>query len=139
MPAISGTAFPPSGSWVQFGPGDAGPGDTPFAEWTAPHPATKPDVRSSPDDVVSLAPTGGTTGLPKGVMNTNRSLSAFATHLMMAAHYGSEDAIVNLAAAPMTHTAGLLSLPPPPAAAPSSCSRSESGGRGRCHRAVRGD
>ncbi len=29
---------------------------------------------------------------------------------MMAAHYGSEDAIVNLAAAPMTHTAGLLSL-----------------------------
>ena len=43
-------------------------------------------------------------------MNTNRSLSAFATHLMMAAHYGSEDAIVNLAAAPMTHTAGLLSL-----------------------------
>ena len=39
-------------------------------------------------------------------MNTNRSLSAFATHLMMAAHYGSEDAIVNLAAAPMTHTAG---------------------------------
>ena len=96
--------------WVQFGPGDAGPADTPFAEWTAPHPATKPAVRPSPDDVVSLAPTGGTTGLPKGVMNTNRSLSAFATHLMMAAHYGSEDAIVNLAAAPMTHTAGLLSL-----------------------------
>ncbi len=61
--------------WVQFGPDDAGPADTSFAEWIAPHPATKPAVRSSPDDVVSLAPTGGTTGLPKGVMNTNRSLS----------------------------------------------------------------
>ena len=98
-------------------------GAPPSPSGSPPHPATKPAVRSSPDDVVSLAPTGGTTGLPKGVMNTNRSLSAFATHLMMAAHYGSEDAIVNLAAAPMTHTAGLLSLPPPPAAAPSWCSR----------------
>lgn len=97
--------------WVQFGPDGVGSGgNTSFAEWIAPHPATKPADRSTPDDVVSLAPTGGTTGLPKGVMNTNRSLSAFATHLMMAAHYGSEDAIVNLAAAPMTHTAGLLSL-----------------------------
>ncbi|WP_427173417.1 class I adenylate-forming enzyme family protein [Arthrobacter sp. 92] len=102
LPAVS--------QWVQFGPDDAGPADTSFAQWIAPHPATKPAVNAAPDDVVSLAPTGGTTGLPKGVMNTNRSLSAFATHLMMAAHYGSEDTIVNLAAAPMTHTAGLLSL-----------------------------
>lgn len=96
--------------WVRFGPDSAGSADTSFTEWIAPHPATSPAVRHDPDDVVSLAPTGGTTGLPKGVMNTNRSLSAFATHLMMAAHYGSEDAVVNLAAAPMTHTAGLLSL-----------------------------
>ncbi|KRE81690.1 class I adenylate-forming enzyme family protein [Arthrobacter sp. Soil763] len=103
--------------WVRFGEGpgaDAGAapvsGAVPFSEWVAAQPATKPAVENFPDDVVSLAPTGGTTGLPKGVMNTNRSLSAFVTHLMMAAHYGSEDAVVNLAAAPMTHTAGLLSL-----------------------------
>lgn len=71
--------------WVRFGPDGSGPADTSFAEWIAPHPATKPAVDPAPEDVVSLAPTGGTTGLPKGVMNTNKSLSAFATHLMMAA------------------------------------------------------
>jgi len=110
--------------WIRFGteagndvrPGDDRPGDvpapgaTPFGKWITGQPRTKPAVKAAPEDVVSLAPTGGTTGLPKGVMNTNRSLSAFVTHLMMAAHYGSEDAVVNLAAAPMTHTAGLLSL-----------------------------
>ncbi|WP_026539374.1 class I adenylate-forming enzyme family protein [Arthrobacter sp. 9MFCol3.1] len=107
--------------WIRFGADPAGPGTadaegpgapaaTAFSQWIAAQPATKPAVKASPEDVVSLAPTGGTTGLPKGVMNTNRSLSAFVVHLMMAAHYGSEDAVVNLAAAPMTHTAGLLSL-----------------------------
>lgn len=106
--------------WIRFGPDAAAeaagsaapgtPGTTPFSQWIAAQPATKPAVDAAPEDVVSLAPTGGTTGLPKGVMNTNRSLSAFVAHLMMAAHYGSEDAVVNLAAAPMTHTAGLLSL-----------------------------
>lgn len=107
--------------WIRFG-SDAGgvdvaigndtrdPAATSFDAWVASQPPTKPSVNASPEDVVSLAPTGGTTGLPKGVMNTNRSLSAFVAHLMMAAHYGSEDAVVNLAAAPMTHTAGLLSL-----------------------------
>ena len=100
--------------WIRFGTdsGAAGPtpGATAFSQWIAAQPTTKPAVSAAPEDVVSLAPTGGTTGLPKGVMNTNRSLSAFVAHLMMAAHYNSEDAVVNLAAAPMTHTAGLLSL-----------------------------
>ena len=100
--------------WIRFGTDTGAAGPTPgaasFSQWIAGQPPTKPAVNASPEDVVSLAPTGGTTGLPKGVMNTNRSLSAFAAHLMMAAHYGSEDAVVNLAAAPMTHTAGLLSL-----------------------------
>jgi acyl-CoA synthetase (AMP-forming)/AMP-acid ligase II len=96
--------------WIRFGSDLQDGAAIRFSEWIAAQPATKPAVNADPEDVVSLAPTGGTTGLPKGVMNTNRSLSAFVTHLMMAAHYGSEDAVVNLAAAPMTHTAGLLSL-----------------------------
>jgi acyl-CoA synthetase (AMP-forming)/AMP-acid ligase II len=63
------------------------------------------------DDVVMLSSTGGTTGMPKGVMNTHRSAQTFCAHFMISCHYGAEDKPVNLAAAPMTHTAGLLSLP----------------------------
>ena len=37
------------------------------------------------DDVVMLSPTGGTTGTPKGVMNTHRSVQTFVAHYMLAA------------------------------------------------------
>ena len=63
------------------------------------------------DDVVMLSSTGGTTGKPKGVMNTHRSCQTFAAHFMLACPYGADERPVNLAAAPMTHTAGLLSMP----------------------------
>jgi len=49
--------------------------------------------------------------MPKGVMNTHRSLQTFCAHYTIACTYKSEDKPVNLAAAPMTHTAGILSLP----------------------------
>ena len=63
------------------------------------------------DDVVWLSPTGGTTGMPKGVMNTHRSLQTFVAHFMIACGYRDGERPVNLAAAPMTHTAGVLALP----------------------------
>ena len=63
------------------------------------------------DDVVAISPTGGTTGVPKGVMNTHRSIQTFAAQFMISCSYGALDHPVNLAAAPMTHTSGLLSLP----------------------------
>lgn len=74
-------------------------------------PDTPPDIRYEDDDVVCILPTGGTTGLPKGVMNTNRSIGTFCTHFMLGATYPNDTYPVNLAAAPMTHTAGVLSLP----------------------------
>ena len=58
-----------------------------------------------------LSATGGTTGMPKGVMNTHRSAQTFCAHFMIGCPYGADDRPVNLAAAPMTHTAGLLSVP----------------------------
>ena len=79
--------------------------------WTRDQPSSVPNVEVDLDDVVSLSSTGGTTGLPKGVMNTHRSLQTFCAHWMIACPYGSEEHVVNLAAAPMTHTTGLLSLP----------------------------
>ena len=82
-----------------------------LADWVAGQPATPPGVAFDMDDVVVIAPTGGTTGVPKGVMNTHRSLQTAMAHLMIGCPYEDEHRPVNLAAAPMTHTSGLLSLP----------------------------
>lgn len=81
-----------------------------FDDWLADAPETTPDMDYDMDDVVALMPTGGTTGLPKGVMNTHRSLSVMVVHQMLAMSYDEGETIVNLVAAPMTHTAGLLTL-----------------------------
>ncbi|GAA3146490.1 class I adenylate-forming enzyme family protein [Nonomuraea roseoviolacea] len=89
---------------------EAGADDVALRDWTAGHPDTPPPVRFAMDDVVAVAPTGGTTGEPKGVMNTHRSLSVMVAHQMMALAYPAGAPVVNLAAAPMTHTAGLFSL-----------------------------
>ena len=87
------------------------PGARSLASWVADQPATPPNVAVDMDDVVMLSATGGTTGKPKGVMNTHRSAQTFCAHFMIGCPYGAEDPPVNLAAAPMTHTAGLLSVP----------------------------
>jgi acyl-CoA synthetase (AMP-forming)/AMP-acid ligase II len=88
----------------------AGTDDAALLDWTAGQPDTPPSVPFAMDDVVAVTPTGGTTGEPKGVMNTHRSLSVMVAHQMMALTYPAGAPVVNLAAAPLTHTAGLLSL-----------------------------
>lgn len=79
--------------------------------WVAQAASTRPSVPFDMDDVVMLSSTGGTTGHPKGVMNTHRSLQTFIAHFMLACPYDADENPVNLAAAPMTHTAGLLAVP----------------------------
>lgn len=79
--------------------------------WIHAQPASKPHVHVEMDDVVAVVPTGGTTGLPKGVMNTHRTYQTGFAHLMIAFPYTELDKPVTLAAAPMTHTSGLLSIP----------------------------
>lgn len=86
-------------------------GSLQLAPWVESMPRMRPDLLVDLDDVIMLSPTGGTTGEPKGVMNTHRSLQTFCAHYLMATPYGPNDRIVNLAAAPMTHTAGVLTLP----------------------------
>jgi acyl-CoA synthetase (AMP-forming)/AMP-acid ligase II len=97
------TALPAVRLWVCV--------ETELEPWCAGQLATMPEVDVQMDDVVMLSPTGGTTGMPKGVMNTHLSLQTFVSHYMLACHYDSAARPVNLAAAPMTHTAGVLSLP----------------------------
>ncbi|MCY1332853.1 Long-chain-fatty-acid--CoA ligase FadD13 [compost metagenome] len=91
---------------------DAEGADAPsLATWCEGQSATRPEVPYDMDDVVMLSPTGGTTGMPKGVMNTHRSTQTFIAHFMLACAYRDGEKPVNLAAAPMTHTAGLLAVP----------------------------
>lgn len=62
------------------------------------------------EDMMAIMPTGGTTGRPKGVMQTNRNLSLSVLNGVINSPYAPGEAIVNLAAAPMTHSAGFLSM-----------------------------
>jgi acyl-CoA synthetase (AMP-forming)/AMP-acid ligase II len=78
--------------------------------WLAQAPSTAPDVRYEMDDVVAIASTGGTTGMPKGVMNTHRSLAVCLAHVLMSLQYRADERIVNLAALPMTHASGVFCL-----------------------------
>lgn len=80
-------------------------------DWCAHQASIKPDIIAEPDDVFIIMPTGGTTGRPKGVMNTNRAIQTCLAHFFMAFTYRDGTKPVNLAAAPMTHTSGLMSLP----------------------------
>jgi acyl-CoA synthetase (AMP-forming)/AMP-acid ligase II len=87
------------------------PDSTSLENWIAAQPNSKPKVAVDQDDVVAISPTGGTTGTPKGVMNTHRSLQTMVGHILVNLTYRGNDRPVNLAAAPMTHTAGMISLP----------------------------
>lgn len=82
-----------------------------LAQFISGQPATPPVIEYQPDDVIMLGATGGTTGLPKGVMNTHRNLATFFAQYSMTMTYRPGEPVVNLAAAPMTHTAGNVSLP----------------------------
>ncbi len=82
-------------------------GDVPDLEtWAAGFPATPYRSAARVDDVVAIRGTGGTTGLPKGVMVTHRVYGA-----MMANWFASMPVSgrpVHLAVAPMTHAAGAV-------------------------------
>ena len=90
---------------------EALPGAASLDQFVAGQAATPPAVDYGPDDVVMLGATGGTTGLPKGVMNTNRNLATFFAQYSMATSYRQGEQVINLVAAPMTHTTGNMSLP----------------------------
>ena len=52
-----------------------------LTDWIKDQPSTRPAVAVDMDDVVMLSATGGTTGLPKGVMNTHRSVQTFCAQV----------------------------------------------------------
>ncbi|MGO2112019.1 MAG: AMP-binding protein [Pseudoclavibacter sp.] len=82
-----------------------------FDDWIASAPAA-PDERLAMgpvDDVAMIAGTGGTTGLPKGVLLTSRNLETMSAIMLMSYPLGHRPRY--LALAPLTHAAGVLSFP----------------------------
>jgi acyl-CoA synthetase (AMP-forming)/AMP-acid ligase II len=81
--------------------------DDEFVEWLAQRdPVEQSDP---PDDLAMLVGTGGTTGLPKGVMLTARNLETMTALTLMG--YPFEGRPAYLALAPLTHAAGVLCFP----------------------------
>lgn len=70
--------------------------------------AGQPAIEVSPDDIAALFYTGGTTGLPKGVMLTHGNLVANAFNKILACSLSADD--VFLAAPAMFHVAGIAPL-----------------------------
>lgn len=93
--------------WLAHGGGVAGVDDF-WILADKPGPAT-PANDARAEDVVRVAYTGGTTGQPKGVMLSHRSLVAQAVGTMVACR--SVDDQRFLCAAPISHAAGALIVP----------------------------
>ena len=63
-----------------------------------------------PDDTVMLVGTGGTTGRPKGVVLTDRTIETLTALALMGYPFGAGRPVY-LAMAPLTHAAGVLCFP----------------------------
>jgi fatty-acyl-CoA synthase len=81
--------------------------DDEFEEWLAQGVPVAP--ADPPDDLAMLVGTGGTTGVPKGVMLTGRNLETMTALTLMGYPFAGRPAY--LALAPLTHAAGVLCFP----------------------------
>jgi long-chain acyl-CoA synthetase len=82
-------------------------GTTDLAEFVAEHRGqTPPPVQLGPDDVAFLTYTSGTTGVPKGAMNTHRNVVFTAQVYRDWVRAGRDGAIFGIA--PLFHITGLI-------------------------------
>lgn len=88
--------------------GDAPEGMSAMAKLMNGQPNHCEPVEVDEDDVASYCYTGGTTGMPKGVMLTSRNIIANAFHLQSMMQYTDEDSYLHIA--PMFHLADAASL-----------------------------
>ena len=68
------------------------------------------EVLVDPEDLSLVMPTGGTTGRSKGVSLTNRNINTFVATCLYIFGYEHSVTPISLAAAPLTHATGLMSL-----------------------------
>jgi len=83
--------------------------DRELERWLADAATTEVEQADPPGDLAMLVGTGGTTGLPKGVMLTARNLETMTALTLMGYPFAGRPAY--LALAPLTHAAGVLCFP----------------------------
>lgn len=87
---------------------DQGTGHAPcLADWVTGYSDVAPAVEVKPDDLVSIPLTGGTTGMPKGVMLSHSNFCAYDYAMRRGMNAGDA---VWLCAAPMTHVGGRIAI-----------------------------
>lgn len=79
-----------------------------LAGWAKAQPSDPIRIAWDPEAMCMLRGTGGTTGRPKGVMNSNRNFETNIAVFLSCTHFDAPP--VYLACTPMTHAAGVLSF-----------------------------
>jgi long-chain acyl-CoA synthetase len=99
--------------WISFGAAttDTTEGYAAYEDVLAEQPQTRPTVTIDPDDAAWLFYTSGTTGRPKGAIETHRNLLAMIQHFMLelGADLGPDDVMLHLA--PISHGSCSVGLP----------------------------
>lgn len=101
--------FPAVKHWVAFGGTDEGYES--WEEWVASESPNRPELSIEPDDPAWLFYTSGTTGKPKGAIESHRNLLAMTQHFLL--ELGSDlaptDVILHLA--PISHGSTSVGMP----------------------------
>ncbi|MBM3540709.1 MAG: long-chain fatty acid--CoA ligase [Alphaproteobacteria bacterium] len=101
MAAAIRALAPSVAHWVAIGRGHAG--DTPHESLLDGRPETPPEIGMEPDDVAWLFYTSGTTGKPKGAMETHRNLVTMTQQFLAAVTPDVAPTDVMFHAAPISH------------------------------------
>ncbi len=84
-------------------------GENPWLDdWIADAPEDDPDLPLGPDSLVGILSSGGTTGLPKGIVHTQLVWETMIANLYAHVEIGPDP--VHLLVTPMTHAAGVMAI-----------------------------
>jgi acyl-CoA synthetase (AMP-forming)/AMP-acid ligase II len=83
------------------------PGHRALRDWLRPDDGPAPERGHGRDDIVTISPTGGTTGKPKGVMWSNLTWQTMISNQLASQ---PSRAPVHLVVAPISHAAGVIGL-----------------------------